>query len=129
MPQCFCQSFLVPIVKEKRGDVTDVDNYRGIAISSVTSKLLEIVLLQRLQNILWSTDQQFGFKRGHSCSDCSFVLKESIKYYLERGNQAMYCSSLDLSKAYDRVSYYKLFRKLLDIGCPVYCVRLLYTWY
>ena len=57
------------------------------------------------------------------------MLKESIKYYLERGNQAMYCCSLDLSKAYDRVSYYKLFRKHLDIGCPVYCVRLLYTWY
>ena len=93
------------------------------------SKVLERILLDRFQGVLGSRDQQFGFKRGHSCSDCSFVLKGSVDYYLSNGNQAMYSAALDLSKAYDRVSYYRLFQKMLDRGCPTYFVRLLYTWY
>ena len=93
------------------------------------SKVLERILLDRFQRVLGSRDQQFGLKRGHSCSDCSFVLKGSVDYYLSNGNQAMYSAAFDLSNAYDRVSYYRLFQKLLDRGCPTNFVRLLYTWY
>ena len=35
----------------------------------------------------------------------------------------MFGCALDLSKAYDRVSQYKLFSKLLDAGCPAYMVK------
>ena len=41
----------MPFIKDKRGDVTNMDNYRGIAISSVTSKQLETVLLRRLKTL------------------------------------------------------------------------------
>ena len=103
IPYQFLESHIVPIVKDKRGDMSSEENYRGIAISSVMSKVLERIILDRFQGVLGSRDQQFGFKRGHSCSDCSFVLKGSVDYYLSNGNQAMYSAALDLSKAYDSV--------------------------
>ena len=79
--------------------------------------------------MLRTSDQQFGFKRGHSCADCSFALKTTIDHYMERGNTNMFVCTLDLSKAYDRAPYYRLFSKLLDIGAPVYFVRMLSVWY
>ena len=57
------------------------------------------------------------------------MLKESVKYYLDKGNREMFGSSLDLSMEYDRVSHYRLFTKLLDAGCPVYFVKFLRHWY
>ena len=35
----------VPLLKNKTGDIADVNNYRAIAISNAESKLLENVIL------------------------------------------------------------------------------------
>ena len=78
---------------------------------------------------LSTSAQQFGFKRYHSGSNCSFVLKETIDYYVKNGNKVVHTCALDLSKAYDRVQHFKLFRKLLERGLPEGVVRLLVTWY
>ena len=61
--------------------------------------------MQKLKLSLGVCEQQFefGFKRDHSCADCSFVLKETVDSCLSNGNTAVYACSLDLSKAYDRV--------------------------
>ena len=87
--------------------------------------------MEQLRASLGTNDQQFGFKRKHSCADCSFVVKSIIDYYLERGNSAIVVCTLDLSKAYayDRVPYYRMFCKLLEVGVPVYVVRWLSVWY
>ena len=129
VPHQFLRSYIVPIVKDKAGDSTDPDNYRGIALSSVTSKLFEHVLLERFRGILTTCEQQFGFKRSLGCVECSFVLKETIDYYLSNGNKEIYVCALDLSKAYDRVSHFRLFTKLLQKGLPVYFVKFLALWY
>eukprot|EP00118_Oscarella_pearsei_P020144 m.217288 g.217288 ORF g.217288 m.217288 type:complete len:226 (+) comp39881_c1_seq2:865-1542(+) len=129
VPRQFLTSFLVPIVKDKRGDVSDSNNYRGIALSSVISKVLEHVILQRADRFLGSSIQQFGFKKGHSCNGCSFALRETAQHFLSRGNERVYVCSLDLSKAYDRVSYFQLFRLLLERDFPIAVVKLLADWY
>ena len=48
---------------------------------------------------------------------------------MEKRNLEMFGCALDLSKAYDRVSQYKLFSKLLDAECPAYMVKFLQVWY
>ena len=93
------------------------------------SKVLESILLERVECNFGSCERQFGFKKLHSCADCSFVLKESVNHFLERGNKEMFLCGLDLSKAFDRVSHYRLFNKLLDMEYPVYFVKFLQTWY
>ena len=52
---------LVPIIKDKKGDVTSADNYRPIALTTVSSKLFELIFLSRFQSYLNTTDNQFLF--------------------------------------------------------------------
>ena len=46
MPQYMINSVIVPLVKNKSGDLTDKYNYRPIALSSITSKLFEHIILK-----------------------------------------------------------------------------------
>ena len=46
VPSKFMET-LIPIVKDKIGDITDGDNYRPLAITCVTSKILELVLFDK----------------------------------------------------------------------------------
>jgi len=66
MPANLMQSITIPLLKNKCGNLSDINNYRAIAISTSISKLFESVLLESL--VTWSgADQfQFGFKPGHS---------------------------------------------------------------
>ena len=41
MPQSMINSVIVPLVKNKSGDLTDKNNYRPIALSSIASKVFE----------------------------------------------------------------------------------------
>jgi hypothetical protein len=121
----------MPLLKNKCGDLSDVNNYRAIAISSALSKIIEYVILQRL--LVWrkvrdSDDHQFGFKEGHSTTQCTFVFKKTVDYYRNRGSH-VFCCFLDATKAYDRVNYWKLFDKMLNEGVPNPIIRLLINWY
>ena len=65
-------SVIIPLVKNKCGDLSDTSNYRPIAISCIVSKILENVILQRIEEYLWTTDNQFGFKAHHSTDLCVY---------------------------------------------------------
>ena len=54
---------------------TNNNNYRAIALSNAISKILEHILYDFIANEDAVDDFQFGFKKGHSTSDCTFVLK------------------------------------------------------
>ena len=64
----------MPLVKNKNGDLLDKNNYRPIALSSTISKVFENIILHRLEEYLWTTDNQFGFKSGHSTDLCVYEL-------------------------------------------------------
>ena len=44
LPASFMESIMIPLVKNKNGDLSDLNNYRAIAISSAMSKLFEAVI-------------------------------------------------------------------------------------
>ena len=54
-----------PLVKNKSGDLSDENNYIPIAIFCIISKVFENIL-QRIEDYLWTTDNQFGFKAHQS---------------------------------------------------------------
>ena len=62
VPKAFSDTVLVPIIKDKNGDVTEIDNYRPIAITSVASKVFEKIILSRIQDCLYTNDNQFSYK-------------------------------------------------------------------
>ena len=47
--------------ENKSGNLSDSNNYRPIAIATITSKLLESVLLSKCSDYLTTFDNQFGF--------------------------------------------------------------------
>ena len=59
---------------------------------------------------------------------CTLLLKETISYYINNGN-SVYCTMLDVTKAFDRVEYCKLFRLLLDHNLPPVIIRFLLDMY
>ena len=116
------------VIKNKCGSLTDSNNYRPIAIATITSKLLESVILMKCEEYLFTSDNQFGFKAQHSTEFCIYSLLEFIDYYKKR-NTTVFVTILDASKAFDRVNYWMLFSKLIDKNVPLFIVKLLVFWY
>ena len=81
MPQSMINSVIVPLVKNKSCDLTDKNNYRLIALSNIASKVFEHFIILRLEEYLWTNDNQFGFKSGHSTDLCIYALSEFIEYF------------------------------------------------
>lgn len=128
IPHNLMSTILVPLLKDKKGDISAKNNYRPIAITNVMSKLLEILILQKYRNVLVTTDNQFGFKEKHSTDMCCFILKEVIDFYISSSTPVYLCF-MDASKAFDKVNHYHLFNKLIKRGLPALVIRLLMFWY
>ena len=77
-------SVIIPLIKNKCGDQIDKNNSRAIALSSIISKVFEHILAEQLEIYLWTNDNQFGFKSGHSTDLCIYALTESIEYFKSR---------------------------------------------
>ena len=88
-------------------------------MSSTISKVFENVILHRLEEYLWTTDNQFDFKSGHSTDLCVYALTEFIEY-LKRRTISVYVAFLDASKAFDEINHWVLFLKSRLIGACRY---------
>ena len=119
---------LVPIVKDKLGDLCSSANHRSIAISSLILKLLDWVILLNYGHLLKNNAFQFGFQKLSNTSLCSWMMYETIDQYLRHGSTVYGCLG-DCTKAFDTVVHSKLFQKLLDAGVPKIIVRLLMVIY
>ena len=119
---------LVPLVKDKLGDLCSSKNYRSIAISSLVLKLLDWIIIINYGHLLKTDDFQFGFEENCSTSLCSWVVYETIDRYI-RGGSKVYGVLMDCSKAFDTIQHSKLFQKLLDVGIPPIIVRLMIFLY
>ena len=129
LPADIMKTTVVPLLKNKSGDVCDVNNYRAIALSNCSSKLLESVILHCFQlHDTSDSDYQFGFKAGHSTSLGCSVLKQVINYYRTNGSYVFACF-LDLSKAFDSVNHRTMFQQLTALKFPANLVKLLVYWY
>ena len=128
LPKNFMLSSLIPIVKNRSGDLTSKDNYRPIAINSVVSKLFEIILLNRYSDLFLTSENQFGFKRKSSTDMCIFMFKQVVEYYRNLSSSVYVCF-LDASKAFDRVNHWSLLHKLCIRRVPSIIIRILKYWF
>ena len=81
------ETTIVPIVKNKCGNLSNSNNYRPIAIATITSKVLEPLILLKCEEFPYTSDNQFGFKSGHSTELCIYTLQEYIEYYKDEIQQ------------------------------------------
>ena len=121
-------STLVPLLKDKLGDITSSNNYRSIAISSLVLKIFDLVILATFSEYLQLDDLQFSYQSEVSTSMCTWLAVESVSHFLRNGNEVYSCL-MDMSKAFDTVQHSHLFRKLLQQGLPAVIVRYILVSY
>ena len=80
IPEPMLLGTIAPILKNSRRTMNDSSNYRGITLSSIMGKILDIVLLSTNINVFSSSYLQFGFKEKHFTIHCTFVAQE-VNYY------------------------------------------------
>jgi len=71
----------------KKGDPSDIKNYRPISNLSSISKLFERVLLNRLNILYPAIDgiNQHGFRANHSTISASLEIQHHLSYFLDKG--------------------------------------------
>ena len=111
VPTSFGIGVTIPLLKDKTGIVNGVDNYRGITLSPVISKLFEMVLSAICGDALKTDSLQFGFKEKIGSVYAIFTLKSTVEYFTNMGS-SIYVASLDICKAFDQVDHYKLYKSL-----------------
>lgn len=128
LPDSIMSVLLVPVIKDKAAKLNDLQNYRPIALASILSKVLERILLTRLEMYVHTHDNQFGFKKKHGTDLCIYALKEIVAKYQSLHSSIFLCF-IDASKAFDRVNHKKLFLRLCLRGVSKYLIRILVFWY
>ena len=119
---------MVPIIKDQQGNASDPNNYRGITISPILSKLFEHVLKRVYVDHLSTSSHQFGFKKNSSTVHALHCLKETVGYYINNDSR-VFCSFLDASKAFDRLVHSGLFIKLIERDTPLVFLEIIISWY
>ena len=123
---------IVPIYK--KGDKEICDNYRGISLLSVTSKIFSSIVNNRLYN--WAennnkiNEEQAGFRKSYSTIDHIYTLHciaSNCLYGSKRSK--LYAAFIDFQKAFDTVNRDKLWDILLKIGVSSKMIKLLKAMY
>ena len=113
-PVEWSKSIIIPLFK--RGDEQNPDNYRGISLLSIVSKVFTSILNKRLYVWAESEDkispEQAGFRRSFSTVDHIFTLISIVqnRFNSPRGGK-VYACFVDYSKAFDYVDRDKVWDK------------------
>jgi len=90
--------------------------------------VFEHVLLSLCEDVLYTDELQFGFKKARSCTDAIFTLRTAVSHFNAKGS-TVYLAALDIKKAFDSVNHNKLFSCLLLRGVPICIINVLRDWY
>ncbi|CAB1120328.1 unnamed protein product [Ectocarpus sp. CCAP 1310/34] len=111
------ESTVVPI--PKKGDMTDMNNHRGISLMNTVLKVLVMIISTRLNSAFERhklfSQSQAGFRTREECVTQAACLLEICQRRKFRRKSA-YLMFVDLKKAYDTVPQEALFAKLVFYG-------------
>ena len=119
---------IITLLKDMNGDITSLDNYRSIALSSIFRKIWEWIFILLYGDKLKTNDLQFGFQKSAGTEMCTWALLESIDYLTNKGSMGV-VTFMDCSKAYEKIIHSKLFESLLAKKLNQMIVRILVHCY
>lgn len=114
-PAAWKEGHLVTFLKAPDKDRSDAGSYRPITLLPVIGKVLERVLVNRLQLAIGELcPTQFGFRSGLSTVDAWMKAKELVA---ECPGKYVVGIFVDFKGAFDHLNWGSIIRKLHDIGC------------
>ena len=131
VPEKWLMSKIIPI--HKKGEKTNIVNYRPVSNLCSMSKIFEKLIMQRiieiedLNNVDLTGIKQHGFKRKRSTSTAGLEIQSEIARALD-SNKYSIMASLDLSSAFDIVNVNLLLKRLHLVGLPNDVINLIKIW-
>ena len=103
----------------KKGDLSDPNEWRGINLMDVCSKIFSCILNERLYRLLGKhgINTQFGATPEVGCQDGSFTLKTLLDLRRQH-NLPTFVAFVDLVKAFDTTNHELLVEILQQYGAP-----------
>ena len=129
-PKNWTHSIVIPLYK--KGNINDPNNYRGISLCDISSKLYSRIINDRLQTWVNMNDIigecQAGFKKGYSSVDNMFTLLACIQrqFSLKR---KLYVAFIDFEKAFDSINRNLLWPILLSNKVKGKCLKCIKSMY
>ena len=79
IPQSWKKGLIVKL--PQKGDLRDCNNWGGITLLSTTSKVFTRIILKRIKEAIDEVlrQEQVGFRKGKSCIDHIFVLRQILE--------------------------------------------------
>ena len=114
------------VMLKKSGSAKECSNYRTIALISHTSKILLIVILNRMRAKIEEelSDCQAGYRSNRGTVDMLFTLQLLIEKVRNSVEEA-FLTFIDYSKAFDSVKHHRLFNFMMTMGFPKHLVALI----
>ena len=130
IPREWSLSEILPILKPGKPSNLPT-SYRPISIVSMISKILMLVLHARLSPMVDDTvgDYQHGFRKGRSTTDAIFTYQRLCEKYRQTQASQLHTCFVDLTQAFDTVSWDLLWHTLQISGTPPRIITLLRTLY
>lgn len=118
------------VMLHKSGNTKDCSNYRTIALISHASKVLLIIILNRIKAKIEQElpDSQAGFRSNRGTTDMLFTIQILIEK-TRQTNQEAFITFIDYSKAFDNVDHLCLLNTMLTMGFPEHIVILIKSLY
>lgn len=108
------------------------NNYRGFTVAPVLAKVLEVLILERLNTVLLETGvphvNQTAYRRHVGCADAIFATQETIAKHVREGSTVHMCL-YDLQKVFDSVQFPVLLDRLFSVGVNGKTWRIIKNWY
>ena len=79
-------------------------NCSGVSMRCILAKVYERVLIEKVRNIKerYLCEKQCGFRKGRSCVDQIFTVRQLSKKHVSKG-RGLFVLYMTLEKAYDRI--------------------------
>ena len=115
----------VIVVIGKKGDTSYCCNNRGITLRATSSKVLQMVLLKRLDVGMECLlrENQCGFRRNRSCIDQIYSIRTIIHNCIEF-NIPLYVNFIDFKAAFDFIRREFIWSSMRHYGLPEKYVRI-----
>jgi Reverse transcriptase (RNA-dependent DNA polymerase) len=115
----------------KKGSKADPGNYRPVSLTSISCKVLEMLIRDELVKHMVENEQledsQHGFVNGRSCTTNLIEFLDKVTEALDSGNKVDIIF-LDFAKAFDTVPKVRLLAKLKARGVRGKLLRWIEAW-